>query len=139
MALIKVSEIVKEELEQLKEKGEFKSLDAVIRHYIDSFVEVSGGIFLNSTEAVGYENLGYDSVSLGGEVNIRNVRSFSIKYNYADTYISPPQTIKLYKCLKCGTMGTQKEDESIIVPNCAGCGKGMTPITIHVGFEHIGG
>jgi len=48
VALIKVSEVVKEELEQLKKKGEFKSLDAVIRHYIDSSVEVIGGIFLGS-------------------------------------------------------------------------------------------
>lgn len=134
MALIKVSEVVKKELEQLKKDGEFKSLDAVIRYDIDSSVEVVGGIFLNSTELIGYEELGRGKISIGGEVNIRNVRNVSVRYNYVNTHISPPQTIKLYKCLKCGTLGTQNDNELIIVPNCLGCGKGMTPITIQIGF-----
>lgn len=135
MALIKVSEVVKEELEQLKKRGEFKSLDAVIRHFISSSVEIVGGIFLNSTEMTGYEELGYGNVSIGTEVNIRSVRSISAKYNYINTHISPPQTIKLYKCLKCRTLGFQRNDEAVIVGNCMGCGKGMTPITIQVGLE----
>lgn len=121
MALIKVSEIVKEELEQLKEKGEFKSLDAVIRYYINSFVEVCGGIFLGSDGVV--------------FLRLKNLRDASIHENFTSSHIVPPKTIRLYKCLKCQTTDVQKEDEMIIVPNCMGCGKGMIPITIQIGFE----
>jgi len=132
MALIKVSEIVKEELEQLKERGEFKSLDAVIRHYIDSLVEVNGGIFLGSMD----ENIpNLSSTGIPPYITIKNVRHSLITNSFTHSFISPPETIRLYKCLKCQTTSFQKEDEIIIVPNCLGCGKGMTPITIQVGFK----
>ena len=122
MALIKVSEVVKEELEQLKKKGEFKSLDAVIRHYIDSSVEVIGGIFLGSDRM--------DTPF----ITTRNTRHKLIMNNFTYPLISPPTTIKVYKCLKCQTITSQNEGEVMVVPNCMGCGKGMTPITIQVGF-----
>ena len=120
MAIIKVSEKVKQELEELKTEGEFKSLDAVIRYYINSFVEVHGGIFLGSEG--------------GAWCNIGNMRRVSIRNNYQNDYISPPETIRLYKCLKCGTIASQEDDESIVIPNCIGCRKGMTPITIQIGL-----
>ena len=123
MAIIKVSETVKQELEELKTEKEFKSLDAVIRYHINSFVEVNGGIFLGSD---------------GGEViKLVNVRRSSTMNNFTHLFISPPTTIKLYKCLKCQTTTIQNEGELIVVPNCAGCGKGMTPITIQIGLEQI--
>ena len=121
MPLIKISETVKKELEELKTKGEFKSMDAVIRHYINSFVEVNGGIFLRSDGGVG--------------IKLGNMRSSLQVNNFTVPHISPPETIKLYKCLKCQTTTFQNEGDPIIVPNCAGCGKGMTPITIQIGFE----
>ncbi len=124
MPLIKVSDKVKKELEELKAEGEFKSLDAVIRHYISSFVEVNGGIFLGSDGGVWN--------------NIINVRRALIRNNYSNYHITPPETIRLYKCLTCGTTCSQKEDELIIVPNCAGCGNGMTPIIIQIGDEFLG-
>ena len=131
MTLIKVSGVVKEELEQLKKEGEFKSLDAVIRHYIDSSVVVTGGIFLGSLE----EERNWDTFF----INTRNTRHTLIVNNFTYSFISPPTTIKLYKCLKCQTITTQNEGEPIIVPNCAGCGKGMTPITIQIGLKEAGG
>ena len=120
MPTIKISEKVKKELEELKRSGEFKSLDAVIRHYINSSVEMVGGIFLLSEGGVWN--------------NVSNVRYVSIKHNFSDIYATPPKTIKLYKCLKCNTLSHQEEAEPIIVPNCMGCGKGMTPITIQIGL-----
>ena len=128
MTVIKVSEKVKQELEELKIEGEFKSLDAVIRHYIGSSIEVNGGIFLGSHGGVSW---GY-----------RNVRSASIYNCFVDLYITPPTIIKLYKCLKCQTTTVQsierqpivqRDIDPVIVPNCGGCGKGMTPITIQIG------
>ena len=119
MTVIKVSDKVKQELEELKRSGEFKSLDAVIRHYIDSSVIVDGGIFLGSS--------GSDFIT------VINVRHGKILNNFSYPHLSPPRTIKLYKCLKCQTTTSQNDCEPVIVPNCGGCGKGMTPITIQIG------
>lgn len=40
MALIKVSEKIKKELEDIREEGEFKSLDAAIRFLLNSSVTI---------------------------------------------------------------------------------------------------
>ena len=123
MAIIKVSEKVKQELEELKSKGEFKSLDAVIRHYIDSSVEVAGGIFLGTGGETSYPSLGVPPF-----INIRNVRYFSTHDNYVNTIISDGETIRLYTCLKCGLLTRSRW------PKCLRCGTGITPITIQIGF-----
>jgi len=126
MPLIKVSEPVKDELEKLKQERSFKSMDAVIRHFINSSLSINGGIFLGSMEdGASYPS---DYISFG------SIRRVSVANCFTHSYVSSPETIRLYKCLKCQTTSIQDENELILVPNCAGCGKGMTPITIQVGF-----
>lgn len=120
MGLIKVSETVKRELEELKAEGEFKSLDAVIRHYINSSFVVNGGIFLGS----------------GGLMRKtiwhKNIRDPMTSNNFTHMSADTMSPIFLYQCLHCGNIALPRSDELVIVPNCVGCGKGMARITIKV-------
>jgi len=117
MPQIVVSSKTKWELEALKDEHEFKSLDAVVRYYLDSAVRITGGIFLGSEG--------------DQRIWLKNIRYPMVSSNFMDLYISAGKTIKFFQCLKCGNISSINPDEPIVYPNC-GCSGGMRLITIKV-------
>lgn len=119
MPNITVSSKIKKELEDLKKEHEFKSLDAVVRYYLNSALRVNGGIFLGSggvmREAIWFGNIRYPMTS----------------NNYTNASADIASPIKFYQCLHCGNIALPTPGEPIVIPNC-GCGRGMARITIKV-------
>jgi len=133
MTGINISEKVKQDLEEIKEKGEFKSLDAVIRHFLDARVIIRGGIFLGSNGR--------------NPIDVHNVPLVIITNNLSALYIEDVKSLDFWMCLGCGAMFTPPQEVevgtihlngeskivgNVVVPQCPDCKSSMARITIKV-------
>jgi len=81
-----------EQLKELREKFELKSIDAIIEWLLGSAFRINGGIFLGSGKEDRYA------------IWFNNVLSPMVSSCYMDMYIKEKKIILLHQCLKCGHM-----------------------------------